>query len=92
MKASPQFFCYAPRPKHVELDGLNARVYETLRDARGIFKAGMTGKTIWLQVAHDCPPGATPSVSDVRLALRELRRLGIAEQDAANVELWRLKK
>ncbi len=94
MKASPQFFCYAPRPKHADLDGLGAEIYLVLKEARGIFARGGMEPRLVLARLLERPRaiGTAPSLHDITTELRKLRGLGIAEQVAAHPERWRLKK
>jgi hypothetical protein len=94
LKTSPRFFCYAPRPKHANLDGLAAEICLVLKEARGIFaRGGMEARLILARLLERPRAIATaPSLKAVATELRKLRGLEIAEQVAAHPERWRLKK
>lgn len=89
-----QFFCYGPRPKHVDLPPLEANIHRVLREARGIFKrGGMPAELILARLLESYADtlGSAPVLLNVIAALHRMRGLDIVEQNAMHPERWRLK-
>lgn len=93
MTSAPQFYCYAPRPKHVNLPPLESAIYDVLSKARGIFRKSMSESLIHaLVMADHCGEiGTAPSLREVKAGLWRMRGLEIVEQCARDFG-WRIKR
>ena len=91
---APSFYCFAPRPRHVELDPLPHTIYLTLRDARGIFKtAGFSVTEIRSSLVRgNVALAASITEAHILTELMKLKGLGLAEQLASAPERWRVKR
>lgn len=88
------FYCYGPRPRHVDLDPLPQAIYLVLRDAKGIFaKGGFTKEAIRNTLTRECAALQTALTDGhVLTELLKLKGLGLVEQLASAPERWRVKR
>lgn len=94
MTDAPNFYCYSPRPVHVDLPPLESAIWHVLNEARGFYKVrGMSPKLIMARIAesHMGMLGTLPTVREITAALWRMRGLEIVEQHAHTFD-WRLKR